>query len=103
MTESEFRRRLRVAGYVFEPSPAGKYLWRQPSTGHLLPEDKAAALVRKEEARQLKEAGWEPLKGEGEGEAYWRRPDTGRLYPRGAAYDVMRRLQEERREEGKTS
>ncbi len=103
MSESEFRRRLRVAGYVFEPSPAGKYLWRQPSTGRLLPEDKAAALVRRDEARELEEAGWEPLRGDEEegGEAYWRRPDTGRIYPRGAAYDVMRRLQERR--EGKSS
>ena len=103
MSESEFRRRLRVAGYVFEPSPAGKYLWRQPSTGRLLPEDKAAALVSREEARQLAEAGWEALRDEeGGGEAsYWRRPDTGRIYPRGAAYDVMRRVQERR--EGKSS
>ncbi len=96
MSESEFRRRLRVAGYVFEPSPAGKYLWRQPGTGRLLPEDRAAELVRQEEARRLREAGWEPAGGDEEGAAYyWRRPDTGHLYPRGAAYDVMRRLQAE--------
>ena len=95
MGESEFRRRLRVAGYVFEPSPAGKYLWRQPGTGLLLPEDWAAELVRQEEARSLREAGWEPAGGKEGEEAYWRRPDTGRLYPRGAAYDVMRRLHAE--------
>ena len=93
MSESEFRRRLRVAGYVFEPSPAGKYLWRQPGTERLLPEARAAEEVRQEEARHLKEAGWEPVGGESE--AYWRRPDTGHLYPRGAAYDVVRRLQAE--------
>ena len=91
MRESEYQRRLRVAGYAFEPSAAGKLLWRHPDTGHLLPEDKAAELVRREEGRQLKEAGWEPV--DGEEERYWRRPDTGRLYPRGAAYDVMRGLE----------
>jgi hypothetical protein len=49
--------------------------------------------VRQEEARRLKEAGWEPV--EGGRETYWRRPDTGRLYPRGPAYDVIRGLEEE--------
>ncbi len=101
MSESGFRRRLRAAGYIFEPSQAGKYLWRHPFTGRLLPEDKAAELVRQEEAGRLEEAGWEPIRDEEEeADEYWRRPDTGRLYPRGAAYDVMRRLQEAS-EEGK--
>ncbi len=97
MSEREFRRRLRVAGYVFEPSPAGKYFWRQPGTERLLPEEKAARLVREEETRLLREAGWEPV-GDG-GDAYWRRPDTGRVYPRGAAYDVVRRLRAKEEEE----
>ena len=91
MRESENQRRLRVAGYDFEPSAAGKHLWRHPDTGRLLPEDEAAKQVRQEETRRLKEAGWEPV--DGEKEKYWRRPDTGRLYPRGAAYDVMRSLE----------
>ena len=91
MRESEYQRRLRVAGYDFEPSATGKHLWRHPETGRLLPEDVAAEQVRQEEARRLKEAGWEPV--DGEEEKYWRRPDTGRLYPRGAAYDVMRGLE----------
>ena len=91
MRESERQRRLRVAGYAFEPSAAGKHLWRHPETGRLLPEDAAAEQVRQEEGRRLKEAGWEPV--DGEAEKYWRRPDTGRLYPRGAAYDVMRSLE----------
>jgi hypothetical protein len=91
MRGSERQRRLRVAGYAFEPSATGKLLWRHPETGRLLPEDAAAEQVRQEEGRQLKEAGWEPV--DGEKEMYWRRPDTGRLYPRGAAYDVMRRLE----------
>jgi hypothetical protein len=94
MRESEHQRRLRVAGYDFEPSAAGKHLWRHPETGRLLPEDEAAKQVRQEEGRRLKEAGWEPV--DGEKEKYWRRPDSGRLYPRGAAYDVMRRLEETR-------
>jgi hypothetical protein len=91
MRESEHQRRLRVAGYDFEPSAAGKHLWRHPVTGRLLPEDEAAEQVRQEEGRRLKEVGWEPV--DGEEEKYWRRPDSGRLYPRGAAYDVMRRLE----------
>ena len=91
MRESEHQRRLRVAGYDFEPSAAGKHFWRHPVTGRLLPEDAAAEQVRQEEGRRLKEAGWEPV--DGEKEKYWRRPDTGRLYPRGAAYDVMVRLE----------
>jgi hypothetical protein len=95
MRESEYQRRLRVAGYDFEPSAAGKHLWRHPVTGRLLPEHEAAEQVRQEETRRLKEAGWEPVDGDEE-EKYWRRPDTGRLYPRGAAYDVMRRLEETR-------
>jgi hypothetical protein len=88
VSESEFRRRLTVAGYVFEPSRAGKHFWRQPGTGKLLPEDHAFELVRRQEMLRLEEAGWERV--EIEGETYWRRPDTGRLYPRGAAYDVLR-------------
>jgi hypothetical protein len=90
---SENQRRLRAAGYEFEPSRAGKHMWRHPHTGLLLPEDYAAELVREEEERRLEEAGWERV-GRGR-ETYWRRPDTGRLYPRGPAYDVLRRLEEE--------
>jgi hypothetical protein len=90
---SENRRRLRAAGYEFEPSRAGKHFWRHPDTGHLLPEEYAAQLVRLEEERRLEEAGWKPVRGEGY--TYWRRPDSGRLYPRGPAYDVLRGLKEE--------
>ena len=90
---SENRRRLQAAGYQFEPSRAGKHFWRHPATGRLLPEDHAAELVRRDEARWLEEAGWEPV--EIEGETYWRRPSSGRLYPRGAAFDVMMRTDRE--------
>ncbi len=92
MSESENQRRLRRAGYEFEPSRAGKHLWRQPGTGQLLPEDYAMELVRQEEERRLEEAGWEPVGGGRQ--TYWRRPDTGHLYPRGPAYDVMTSLEE---------
>ena len=89
---SENRRRLEAAGYVFEPSKAGKHLWRQPDTDRLLPEDHAAGLVKREEAHRLEE-GWERV--EVEGGTCWRRPSSGHLYPRGAAYDVMWRIEEE--------
>ncbi len=85
---SEIARRLQLAGYGFEPSPAGKHLWRQPETDRLMPEDEAFKLVREEERHKLEEAGWERV--EIEGSAFWRRPDTGRLYPRGPAVDVLR-------------
>jgi hypothetical protein len=93
VSASEIQRRLLAAGYEFEPSRAGKHFWRHPNTGHLLPEDYAAQLVREEEERRLEEAGWERVGGGRE--TYWRRPDSGRLYPRGPAYDVMRSLEEE--------
>jgi hypothetical protein len=88
VSDGEVARRLRYAGYVFAPSRSGKHFWEQPGTGRRLPEDHAFALVREEETRLLREAGWERV--EIEGEAYWRRPDTGRLYPRGPAVDVLR-------------
>jgi hypothetical protein len=94
VSASENQRRLRAAGYEFEPGPTGKHMWRHPHTGLLLPEDYAAELIREEEERTLEEAGWERV--EGGKETYWRRPDSGRLYPRGPAYDVLRRLEEER-------
>ncbi len=93
MSASEIQRRLLAAGYEFEPSRAGKHFWRHPNTGHLLPEEYAAQLVRQEEERRLEEAGWERVGGGRE--TYWRRPDSGRLYPRGPAYDVMRSLEGE--------
>ena len=93
MSEGETQRRLRKAGYEFEPSRAGKHLWRHPVTERLLPEDYALQLVRQEEERMLEEAGWEPVGDESE--RYWRRPDTGHLYPRGPAYDVMKSLEKE--------
>ena len=98
MNESEVTRRLRYAGYTFAPSPAGKHLWVEPETGRRLPEDRAFAMVRKEEVLLLVEAGWECV--EIADEAYWRRPDTGRLYPRGPAVDVLRKTYEPEDEEG---
>ena len=92
MTVSDNQRRLRRAGYEFEPSRTGKHLWRQPGTERLLPEDHALHLVQQEEERMLEEAGWELV--EDERQRYWRRPDTGHLYPRGQAYDVMQGLEE---------
>jgi hypothetical protein len=92
VTEGEVARRLRYAGYAFERSPTGKHFWVEPGTGTRLPEDRAFALVQKEERRLLTEAGWERVRVEGE--HYWRRPDTGRLYPRGPAVDVLRAQQE---------
>ncbi len=94
---NENQRRLRAAGYLFEPSPAGKHLWRQPGTERLIPEDRAFELVRREEVRRLEEAGW--LQVEIEGDTYWRRPGSRYLYPRGAAYDVVIRLEGEGEEE----
>jgi len=81
-------RRLRYAGYSFEPNRMGKHFWVEPQTGRRLSEDHAFALVCEEERRLLTEAGWERV--EIEGEAHWRRPDTGRLYPPGPAVDVLR-------------
>jgi hypothetical protein len=92
VTEGEVARRLRYAGYAFERSPTGKHFWVESGTGTRLPEDRAFALVQKEERRLLTEAGWERVRVEGE--HYWRRPDTGRLYPRGPAVDVLRAQQE---------
>jgi hypothetical protein len=97
---SEIERRLINAGYVFEPSRAGKHFWVQPETGRWLPEDHAFALVREEESRRLAEAGWESVEIEGSPEAYWRRPDTGRLYPRGPAVDVLRQREAREVREG---
>jgi hypothetical protein len=84
---NENQRRLRAAGYLFEPSPAGKHFWRQPGTERLIPEDRAFELVRREEVRRLEEAGWRQV--EIEGDTYWRRPGSRYLYPRGAAYNVV--------------
>jgi hypothetical protein len=92
--------RLVNAGYVFEPSRAGKHFWVQPETGRRLPEDRAFALVREEESRRLAEAGWESVEIEGSPEAYWRRPDTGRLYPQGPAVDVLRQREAREAREG---
>jgi hypothetical protein len=92
VSEGEVARRLRYAGYAFERSSTGKHFWVEPGTGTRLPEDRAFALVQKEERRLLTEAGWERVRVEGE--HYWRRPDTGRLYPRGPAVDVLRAQQE---------
>src|SRR3712207_8499537 len=86
--EGEVARRLRYAGYAFEPSRSGKHFWVEPGTGRRIPEDHAFAMVREEETRLLVEAGW--VRVEIGGEAYWRRPDTGRLYPPGPAVDVLR-------------
>jgi hypothetical protein len=91
VSESEVARRLRYAGYTFEPSRAGKHFWVEPTTGRRLPEDRAFVQVLKEERRLLDEAGWERV--EVEGEYYWRRPGTGHLYPRGPAVDVLRAQQ----------
>ena len=88
MSEGDVARRLRYAGYTFEPNRVGKHFWVEPQTGRRLSEDHAFALVRKEERRLLTEAGWEPV--EIEGEAYWRRPASGRLYPPAPAVDVLR-------------
>jgi predicted RNA binding protein YcfA (HicA-like mRNA interferase family) len=95
VSSSESRRRLEEAGYLFEPSRAGKHFWRHPQTGELLPEDYAYELVRREEERRLEEAGWERV--EVGGHMYWCRPESTYLYPRGAAYDALiGRAEEER-------
>lgn len=78
---NENQRRLRPAGYLFEPSPAGKHFWRQPGTERLIPEDRAFELVLRKEVQRLEEAGW--LRAEVEGETNWRRPGSGYPYPRG--------------------
>ena len=65
MSEGEVARRLRYAGYAFERSPTGKHFWVEPGTGTRLPEDRAFALVQKEERRLLTEAGWERVRVEG--------------------------------------
>ena len=95
MSQGEVSRRLRLAGYSFEPSRAGKHLWRDPRGSGLLPEDQAFRQVREEERRLLEEMGWELV--EMEGDTFWRRPDTGYLYPRGPAVDVLRVHQDEAR------
>ena len=91
MSEGEVARRLRFAGYEFDPSRSGKHFWVEPETGRRVPEEQAFARVREEERRLLREAGWEHV--EIEGHTYWRRPDSGRLYPRGPAVEVMRAWQ----------
>jgi hypothetical protein len=92
MSKGEVTERLRSSGYVFAPSRSGKRFWEQPGTGRRLPEDHAFTLVREEERQLLSEAGWVPMKIEGD--AYWRRPDSGRLYPQGPAVDVQRAQKE---------
>jgi len=85
-TGEEGRRRLERAGFVLEEGPEGERLWREPGTGRLLPGDRADELVRQQEGRELREAGWEPE--EVEGVTYWRNPDSGHLYPLEAAHDL---------------
>ena len=86
--EKRWRRlRLENAGFVLAEGPEGEdFLWREPGTGRLLPEVRAQELLRQQEERALREAGWEPE--EVEGVTYWRNPDSGYLYPRAAAYDL---------------
>jgi hypothetical protein len=81
--------RLEKAGYVLAEAPEGENLWREPGTGRLLPEGHAEELVRQQEERELREAGWEPE--EIEGVTYWRNPTSRHLYPREAAHDRLRR------------
>jgi hypothetical protein len=85
--------RLERFGFQLEVTPAGKRYWHEPGTERRLSGEYAIDLVRREEERALREAGWEPV--EIEGETYWRRPDSGRLYPREPAYDVIKRSEEE--------
>ena len=79
-------RRLERAGFVLAEGPEGENLWREPGTGRLLPEGRAAELVRQQEERELREAGWEPQ--EVEGVTYWRNLDSWHLYPLEAAHDL---------------
>ena len=93
--EERWRRlRLENAGFVLAEGPEGENLWREPGTGRLLPEGRVEELVRQQEERELREAGWEPE--EVEGVTYWRNPTSGYLYPRQAAHDL-----EERRGRGR--
>jgi hypothetical protein len=84
--------RLEKAGFVLAEGPEGENLWREPATGRLLPEGRAEELVRRREASELREAGWEPVAVEGV--TYWRNPASGYLYPRQAAHDLERRRDE---------
>jgi len=79
-------RRLENAGFVLAEGPEGENLWREPGTGGLLPEGRVQELVRQQEERELREAGWEPK--EVEGATYWRNPNSGYLYPLEAAHDL---------------
>ena len=79
------RRRLERAGFVPAEGPEGENLWTEPGTGRLLPESSVEELVRQQEQREVREAGWEPV--EVEGVTYWRNPTSGYLYPLGAAHD----------------
>jgi hypothetical protein len=86
LTGEERRRRLDNAGFVLAEGPEGEdFLWREPGTGRLLPEGRAYELVRQQEEREVREAGWEPQ--EVEGVTYWRNPNSGYLYPLEAAHD----------------
>ncbi len=85
-TGEEGRRRLERAGFVLVEGPEGERLWREPGTDRLLPGDRADELVRRQEERALREAGWEPE--EVEGVTYWRKPDSGHLYTLEAAHDL---------------
>jgi hypothetical protein len=40
VSAGEVARRLRYAGYSFEPSRTGKHFWVEPQTGRRLPEDR---------------------------------------------------------------
>jgi hypothetical protein len=79
------RRRLEQAGFVLADGPEGENLWREPGTGRLIPEGRAEGLVRQQEEREVRGAGWEPQ--EVEGVTYWRNPNSGYLYPLEAAHD----------------
>ena len=86
--DADGERRLREAGFVPEASSTGKQRWQDPKTGRMIPGANALEEVKRREAGDLEEAGWELE--EVEGETYWRRPDSGRLYPRGAAHDLLK-------------
>jgi hypothetical protein len=79
------RHRLEKAGYVLAEGPEGENLWQEPETGRLIPEGRVEELVRQQEERDVREAGWEPV--EVEGMTYWRNPNSGYLYTLGSAHD----------------
>lgn len=84
--DTENRRALEAAGWGITDTKAGKRFWQHSATGERRVEDAALELLRQEQVRKLRKAGWEPV--EVEGHTYWRKPDSGRLYPRRAALYV---------------